>query len=65
MPAAPPIPLQVTQRFQTNILSATNADSGVPLQKSEPAKLDELAEDRFIKEDFHPQLLTDDSTSCG
>jgi len=59
-PPAPPSPLQGTRRSQTDNLPAANADSRVPLPKTQPVNLDALAEDSIHNEDFDPELLTDE-----
>jgi hypothetical protein len=46
-------------------LPSTNADSCVPLRKAQLVNLDELAEDSLQDEDFDPELLTDERTTCG
>jgi len=64
-PPAPSGPIQGTHRLQTNNLPVANADSHVPLPKTQPINLDALAEDSLNNEDFDPELLTDERTSCG
>jgi len=64
-PPAPPGPIQVTQRLQPDNLPAANADSCVPLPVTQPVNLDAFAEDSILDEDFDPELLTDERTSCG
>jgi hypothetical protein len=46
-------------------LPEANPDLCVPLPKIQPVNLDALAEDSLNNEDFDPELLTDERTSCG
>jgi len=64
-PPAPPGSIQGTELSQTDNLPAANADSCVSPPKTQPVNLDALAEDSILDEDFHPELLTDERTSCG
>jgi len=64
-PPGPSRPIQDTQQSRTDHLPAANADSCVSLPKTQPVNLDALAEDSILDEDFDPELLTDERTSCG
>jgi hypothetical protein len=64
-PTSPTGSIQATKSFQTDNLPAANADSCVPLSKTQPVNLDALAQDSLNDEDFNPELLTDEKTSCG
>jgi hypothetical protein len=68
LPGTPPVPprlIQGNKILQTDYSPAANADSHVALPKTQGVNLDALAEDSLNDDDFDPELLTDESASCG
>jgi len=55
---APSGPINGTRRWRTDNLRDANADSHVPLPRTQPVNLDALAEDSILDEEFDPKLVT-------
>jgi len=64
-PPARPSPIQGTQRSLIDNLPVANTDSHVSLPKTQSVNPDAVAEDSTLDQDFDPELLTDERTSCG
>jgi hypothetical protein len=53
------------QKSETDNLPAANIDCRVPLPKTQHINLDAIAKNSINDEDFDPELLTNEKTSCG
>jgi hypothetical protein len=65
MPPVLPGHSQGTHTSQTDNLPATSTHSHVPHPETQPFNLGNQGEDSIPDEDFDPELLTNERTSCG